>query len=174
MGRKSFKMIFKDGDVPEFLEPIRRVGKRFFKIVVSTSWQEPPKEYRHLQDVIVCKNWDEVGHHKNCSLIAYNSLNSFQVLRVLDQNEIRENVEHFWNIGGQRVYEMQLKSTVEVGSRIYLTKIVGIFGCDLFFPEKTIIWENWREIDEKSGPDATNVINEENGLKYTFRIFERK
>ena len=85
-------------------------------------------------------------------------------------------MEHFWNIGGPSVYESQLKSSGEAlsGTRLYLTKIVGNFGCDLFFPEKTIIWENWREIDEKSGPDATNVINEENGLKYTFRIFERK
>lgn len=60
--------------------------------------------------------------------------------------------------GGAYVF----RETLGMVDRIYLTQVTGDYGCDTFFPDHS----DFDEISSKEG--------EENGIKFSFKVLERK
>ena len=84
-------------------------------------------------------------------------------------SSLKENskIESIFIIGGSQVYDEALKN--DLCDRIYITRIDADFECDAFFPE--FDQSKFIEIQDEQVP---NGIQEENGLNYTFHVYEKK
>lgn len=92
--------------------------------------------------------------------------NSFtKALELLNTNDYND-IENIWIIGGNSVYNETLKH--ENCHRIYLTEIKAIFECDVFFSG---IPKNFKQIP--NDPDIPSEDQEENGICYQYKVFER-
>ena len=77
-----------------------------------------------------------------------------------------EKVNEAWNIGGPDIYKLQWNQQKNLkGCRIYLTRIQNKFDCNIFFHKQN--FEDMTEISESE-------IQEENGIKYIFQVYEYK
>ncbi|CZS93507.1 related to DFR1-dihydrofolate reductase [Rhynchosporium agropyri] len=82
-------------------------------------------------------------------------------------------------IGGAQIYKSALESTD--AKRILLTRILGDFECDTFFPMtlaedgKASGWERRtkEDLDRWTGEVVPGGIQEENGTRYVFEMWER-
>ncbi|KAH8358680.1 hypothetical protein KR093_001703 [Drosophila rubida] len=88
-------------------------------------------------------------------------------MQEIEDGDIRDNIENVWIVGGSGVYAEAIKSPR--CHRLYLTQIQGDFECDTFFPE---IPQSFREVP----PDAETPrgVQEENGIKYEYKILEKQ
>ena len=73
---------------------------------------------------------------------------------------LAENLEDIWVIGGGKIFELALPYAAELN----LTRVVGDFGCDVFFPK----FEEDYILANEQAPV------EENGVKYQFQTWVRK
>ncbi|XP_067856108.1 zgc:153031 [Heptranchias perlo] len=80
---------------------------------------------------------------------------------------LSEEIETIWVLGGVKLFEEAMKHPN--CDQIYLTKIMAHFDCDTFFPE--FDQEIFRLVDEF--PGVPSEIQEENGIKYKFQVFEK-
>jgi len=71
--------------------------------------------------------------------------------------------ERAWVIGGGQIFALALQ--LPECRRIHLTRVDGSFGCDVFFP--ALDRRHW-ELSSTSRP------HEENGVAYTFELYERR
>ncbi|XP_068157832.1 dihydrofolate reductase [Drosophila tropicalis] len=78
-----------------------------------------------------------------------------------------DQIENVWIVGGSKVYAESMTSPR--CHRLYLTKIYAQFDCDTFFPN---IPECFREVSPDK--DTPLGIQEENGLKYEYKVFEKQ
>ncbi|EDW81080.1 uncharacterized protein Dwil_GK11864 [Drosophila willistoni] len=79
----------------------------------------------------------------------------------------KDQIENVWIVGGSSVYAESMASPR--CHRLYLTKIYAEFECDTFFPK---IPESFREVSPDK--DTPPGIQEENGLKYEYKVFEKQ
>jgi dihydrofolate reductase len=105
-----------------------------------------PSKYEFPADVVVVSSMDEALAH-------------------IQQPTIEDQIENVWIVGGHSVYKeaMHLPSC----HRIYFTKIMATFDCDAFFPA---LPENFKLVANDA--DISSEIQEENGIKYQYQIFE--
>ncbi len=90
-------------------------------------------------------------------------------MELLKNNEgIRSGIEDCWIIGGSSVYDEAFKNNLV--DRIYFTEVMADFEVDTFFPE--INREKFTEVLDD--PDVPNDIQEENGIKYQYKVFENR
>uniref|UniRef100_UPI00398F5BCD dihydrofolate reductase n=1 Tax=Pristiophorus japonicus TaxID=55135 RepID=UPI00398F5BCD len=80
---------------------------------------------------------------------------------------LSEEVETIWVIGGVKPYAEAMKHPN--CDRIYLSNIMAQFNCDTFFPE--FDRETFRLVNEF--PGVPSEIQEENGIKYKFQVFQK-
>ena len=74
----------------------------------------------------------------------------------------RKNAEEVFVIGGSQIFEQGIEHPE--CEKIYLTQVLGEFGCDAFFPK----------IDEaKFKKMAESQEEEENGIKFRFLTYEK-
>jgi len=82
-------------------------------------------------------------------------------------------------IGGGQIYKAALER--KEAKRILLTRVLGEFECDTFFPivlNEDGTADGWvrkskQELDEWAGEVVPEGIQEENGTKYVFEMWER-
>lgn len=90
-----------------------------------------------------------------------------EAMYKLTDTDLGANIESIWICGGHSVYKEALAS--DYCHRIYYTEIKAKFDCDTFFPNipsSFIIIPN--------GDDISSDEQEENGLKYQYKIFEKQ
>lgn len=114
-----------------------------FNIVLTTQ----PEKYEFPPDVIVVKSMDE----------------AFAKIK----NDLSEQVENVWIVGGHSVYKEAMASPQ--CHRIYFTKIMATFDCDTFFPS---LPDKFKLV--ANDDDIPSEIQEENGIKYQYQIFEKE
>ncbi|XP_055598089.1 dihydrofolate reductase [Uranotaenia lowii] len=89
-----------------------------------------------------------------------------EALSELDKGQVANEIENIWIVGGNAVYKEAMES--DRCHRIYLTEIKQTFECDAFFPKIT---EDFRIV--KNDDDVPEEIQEENGIKYQYKIYEK-
>lgn len=75
-------------------------------------------------------------------------------------------VETVWVIGGHSLYKMALES--EHLHRIYLTKVMKDFECDVFFPSF-----NMSEFRLVEDPSVASGVQEEGDIHYKYEVYEK-
>ena len=106
-----------------------------------------PDNYQFPPEVIVAKSMQEA-------------------LDKLQEPPLAEAIENIWIVGGYSVYKEAMDSPL--CNRIYLTRIMATFECDAFFPQLT---DNFKKI--KNDEDIPEEVQEENGIKYQYQIYEK-
>ncbi|KAH8311770.1 hypothetical protein KR044_007988 [Drosophila immigrans] len=88
-------------------------------------------------------------------------------MKMVEEQEIRDQIEKVWIVGGSGVYAEAMESPR--CHRLYLTHIQGDFECDTFFPA---IPNSFREVPLDS--ETPHGVQEENGIKYEYKILEKQ
>ncbi|XP_034115670.2 dihydrofolate reductase [Drosophila albomicans] len=88
-------------------------------------------------------------------------------MQKIENEEIGNQIENVWIVGGSGVYAEAMKSPR--CHRLYLTQIKGNFECDTFFPE---IPPSFCEVPLDA--ETPRGIQEENGIKYEYKILEKQ
>lgn len=99
-------------------------------------------------DVVICKSLSEA-------------------VTKLSDTELGTDIENIWIGGGNSVYREAMAS--DDCHRVYFTEIKMHCDCDAFFPE---IPNDFEQVPNND--DIPNEIQEENGIKYQYKIFEKK
>lgn len=107
-----------------------------------------PEKYSFPSEVIIAKSLDEA-------------------LNKLQEPNLAGQIENIWIVGGYGVYKEAM--TRSDCYRIYFTKIFSNFDCDAFFPE---ISNEFKQVPNDD--DIPSEIQEENGIKYQYQIYEKQ
>lgn len=99
-------------------------------------------------DVVVCKSLSDA-------------------MKQLTETDLGNGIENVWICGGYSVYKEAMTS--DLCHRIYFTEIKASFECDAFFPE---IPSTFTVVP--NDPDLPSEIQEENGIKYQYKIYEQR
>jgi len=120
-------------------------GKRPLGGRVNVVLSTEPEKYDFPANVIVAKSLSE---------------------SIAKIQEVASTIENVWIVGGHSVYKEAMES--EFCHRIYYTNVLATFECDTFFPKIT---EDFQLV--ANDPDIPVEIQEENGVKYQFQIYEK-
>lgn len=88
-------------------------------------------------------------------------------MQKMESKEYRDLIENVWIVGGSGVYAEAMDSPR--CHRLYLTKVQGHFECDTFFPK---IPQAFQEVALDC--DTPQGVQEENGIKYEYKILEKQ
>ncbi|XP_030070711.1 dihydrofolate reductase isoform X2 [Microcaecilia unicolor] len=88
-------------------------------------------------------------------------------IKMASTPPLSENLETIWVIGGVEPYAEAMKHSW--CDQIHITDIMEDFDCDTFFPEFD------RDVFKlaKEFPGIPTGIQEENGIKYAFQVYQR-
>lgn len=153
MGRKTWDSI------PPRFRPLK--GR--LNIVISRSHTEPPP----AQEVDAEAEAIKVGSLEQA--IEYLRSGSTGVAKT----------SHIFVIGGAQIYDAALE--LQEARRVLLTRVMSDFECDTLFPlrlsesqtESGWVRKTKEELDAWTGEAVPEGIQEENGTKYEFQMWER-
>jgi len=135
------------------------------------TWESIPPRFRPLKDrmnvVVTSSGAVEGGFTADSMEVALQFVSSTLVQR------------RAFVIGGGQIYKAALER--KEAKRILLTRVLGEFECDTFFPivlNEDGTADGWvrkskQELDEWAGEVVPEGIQEENGTKYVFEMWER-
>lgn len=140
------------------------------------TWESIPPKFRPLKDrtnVVITRS--KPNSTSECASVVVNSLES--AIKTLDTTG---TVGKAFIIGGAEIYKAALK--MEESKRILLTRVLSDFESDTVFPvvlgEDTDsgAWEkkSKEELDSWTGEVVPEGVQEENGTRYVFEMWERK
>ena len=125
------------------------------------TWESIPEKFRPLPKrfnaVITRKNGYEIENSESAKV--------FSGIEEALNHLKNENFETCWVIGGSEIYNPFIEN--RLWDRIYLTKILTEFECDRFFPDFGSCKEIWDE------ENVSKEIQEENGVKFSYQIYEK-
>lgn len=130
-------------------------------IMGRKTWESIPAKYKPLDDrfnVVVTKQ--KISHK---DVTSYTTL----IEAIHDLSENFPDIETIWIIGGSGIYKEAVES--KICDRLYITHIKKHFECDVFFPQ---FLDFYKETAENGL--VTKGIQEENGIQYEFKVYERK
>lgn len=136
-------------------------GNQNAVIMGRCTWQSIPEKYRPLKgrtNVVISQTLNSVPE----GVLLYPKLQ--EALKSLCLND---NIENIWVIGGSGLYNEAVNDNN--CKHLFLTKIDQEYLCDAFFPDF-----DPKQFEETN--EAANVprgIQEENGIKYEFKVFKR-
>lgn len=137
-----------------------REGTQNAVIMGRCTWQSIPDKYKPLKgrvNVVISKSLNCVPE----GVLLYPKLTD--ALKALNLNN---HMERLWVIGGSSLYSEALK---DINCKyLYITRIDQEFLCDTFFPDI-----DPKEFKETSEFDVPKGIQEENNIKYEFKVFKR-
>lgn len=107
-----------------------------------------PEKYEFPSDVIVAKSMKEA-------------------LDKISEPDLEQQIENVWIVGGHSVYKEAMESPQ--CHRVYFTKIMATFDCDAFFPAMP---DGFKLIPNDDA-DIPSEVQEENGIKYQYQIYEK-
>ncbi|MEE6478184.1 hypothetical protein FKM82_011767 [Ascaphus truei] len=90
-----------------------------------------------------------------------------EVIKLASVAPLRDEIETIWIVGGVQSYKAMMQHPW--CDQIYFTKIMARFDCDTFFPD--FDREVFKLMEEY--PGVPSGIQEENGIKYVFQVFQR-
>ncbi|XP_053200687.1 dihydrofolate reductase-like [Panonychus citri] len=137
-------------------------SKKNAVIMGRKTWESIPEKYRPLDgriNLIVSRTVTEKPIKSDG---VFSDLKS-----ALVQASCMDEVDQIFIVGGEQIYREAL--TFPECSTIYLTRIEANFDCDSFFPK--FDEKIFQEISKETVPKE---IQEENGLKYKFHVYQRK
>ena len=79
----------------------------------------------------------------------------------------KADIETCWVIGGSEIYNHFIDANL--CDRVYLTKISSPFDCDTFFPDVS----SSKMFKEVTDPDVSCESQEENGIQYSYHVYEK-
>jgi len=135
------------------------------------TWESIPPRFRPLKDrmnvVVTSSGVAEGGFTASSMELALKYVSSEAVQR------------RAFVIGGGQIYKAALER--KEAKRILLTRILGEFECDTYFPivlQEDGTADGWvkkskQEFDEWVGEVVPEGVQEENGTKYIFEMWER-
>ena len=103
---------------------------------------------------------------KDYNLECSKSLSFTNIEAAIDHLVLEKKYETCWVIGGSAIYNHFIEK--KLCHRIYLTEIQNTFPCDRFFPKVDL--EEYCEIQDD---DVSQEAQEENGVKYSYHVYER-
>lgn len=89
-----------------------------------------------------------------------------QAINQLSETDLGADIESIWICGGYSVYKEAM--TLDECHRVYFTEIKAKFDCDAFFPDIPSTFTIVPNDD-----DIPSEEQEENGLKYQYKIYEK-
>ncbi|XP_063819987.1 dihydrofolate reductase isoform X1 [Pseudophryne corroboree] len=140
-------------------------GKQNVVIMGRKTWFSIPEKNRPLKErinIVLSKELTEPpkgAHYLAKSLDA--------ALELLDKSELRDQIDLIWIIGGSSLYKEVMDKPVS--QRLFVTRIQQEFDCDTFLPEIDI--QSYKLLPEY--PGISSEMQEENGIKYKFEIYEK-
>ncbi|EKD21272.1 uncharacterized protein L3040_000688 [Drepanopeziza brunnea f. sp. 'multigermtubi'] len=152
-------------------------------IMGRKTWDSIPPRFRPLKDrrnVVVTR-----GGHPAAAVaaegeraVAGSLQQAIELLGGQADNEEEDDSKAFV-IGGAQIYKASLES--KDAKRILLTRVLSDFECDTFFPVvlgedgKADGWErrSKEELDAWTGETVPVGVQEENGTRYVFEMWER-
>lgn len=140
-------------------------GKQNVAIMGKKTWFSIPPKFRPLKNRINVVLSTSLQEKPEGSHYLFDSLDS--AVNHLSTLEMQAKIHEVWVIGGQAVYKVAMESTL--CHRIYLTRVFADVECDTFLPE--IEKDKFALV---SDPKVDGQIQEENGFKFQFLIYERK
>ncbi|XP_069809072.1 dihydrofolate reductase-like [Dendropsophus ebraccatus] len=90
-----------------------------------------------------------------------------EVVKLVSSPLLYDEIETLWVLGGVECYKNMMKHPW--CNHIYFTHIMADFECDIFFPEFD---KNVFKLREDY-PGIPSGIQEEKGVKYIFRVYEK-
>jgi len=136
------------------------------------SWESIPPKFRPL------KGRTNIVISRNSDLTAEGGVVVGSVEAAIDAAE-RPEVNKAFIIGGAEIYKAALER--KEARRILLTRVLSDFDCDTFFPlrlDESGKMEGWErrskaEHDSWVGEEVPEGVQEENGTKYVFEMWEK-
>ncbi|KAM4808279.1 dihydrofolate reductase [Rhinophrynus dorsalis] len=140
-------------------------GKQNVVIMGRKTWFSIPEKNRPLKDrinIVLSKELKEPpqGAH-------YLAKSLDESLELLQTDELKDRVDLVWIIGGSSLYQEVMEKPIN--QRLFVTRILQEFECDTFLPE--IDLNSYKLLTEY--PGISSEIQEENGIKYKFEIYEK-
>jgi dihydrofolate reductase len=141
------------------------------------TWDSIPTRFRPLKDrvnVVVTRGVDPGAAVPSEGGVKAGSLES--AIRFVGGGAVDQRT---FVIGGAQIYREALERAET--KRILLTRVLSDFECDTFFPVqlnedgKAEGWERKtkQELDQWVGETVAEGVQEENGTKYVFEMWER-
>ncbi|KAH9211002.1 dihydrofolate reductase-like domain-containing protein [Leptodontidium sp. 2 PMI_412] len=146
-------------------------------IMGRKTWESIPPRFRPLKDRtnVVITRGDPQTVAAGQKIVA----NSIDQAIESAGTQAGSSQSKLFVIGGAQIYKASLES--KDAKRILLTRVLGDFECDTFFP--VALGENgtasgWQrkskeDLDLWTGETVPEGIQEENGTKYIFEMWER-
>jgi dihydrofolate reductase len=144
------------------------------------TWDSIPERFRPLKgrlNVVISRSHSS-DSAKGIVDIDKEQLKSPSLKEALAALSRREGMSKLFVIGGAEIYKTALET--KESKRILLTRILNDFECDTFFPVELdeVHGGEWKkttkeELDDWVGETVPNGVQEENGVKYVFEMYER-
>lgn len=133
-------------------------------IMWRNTWESIPSKYKPLSDRINCIITKTVKSNDIWSKIDDFTLYFNSIKHCLSELESKENLEKIFVIGWASLYNDFLKwELLEFVDKIFITKIVWDFNCDVFF--------DW--IPENFKVEKYSEEMEENWIKFSFWEYKK-
>ena len=135
------------GEIMHFREittDTRSPKKKNVVVMGRKTWDPIPQEYRPLPErtnIVLTKN---TGLQLPEGVLKADSFD--QVLKMSNNEKLKNIIETIFVIGGQQVYEEAVK--YQECEKLYVTHIHNDFDCDTFFPLFTDMFESIQTFDE--------------------------
>lgn len=130
-------------------------------IMGRKTWDSLPEKHRPLKNrVNVVLSRGELNLPEG--VLLFHSLE--EALKSLEENyQQNSQIENVFVIGGANIFEQAIKH--HDCQTVYLTQIDQTFNCDTFFPKESL--------QKNFSLKSTSEVSEENGIKFSFKIFEK-
>ncbi|KAI4884297.1 hypothetical protein NFI96_026908 [Prochilodus magdalenae] len=141
-------------------------GKKNVVIMGRKTWFSIPPQNRPLKNRInvvlsrELKTPPEGAH--------YLASDFSSALSLLDTPELAAQADQIWVIGGSSLYKEAMESSGK--KRLFVTRILQQFDCDTFIPKINL--DKYTLLSEF--PGVPTGVQEENGLKYEFEVYESR
>jgi len=140
------------------------IGKQNAVLMGTKTWLSIPPKYRPLAgriNIVISRKLQTTpeGAGYLC-----NSLDN--AVGLLSSEPLVSQVDKVWIVGGSELYKEAMES--KYCHRIYLTRVMAHFECDTFFPNISL--DRFKLVQDEA---VTDEIQEENGLKYKFEVYEK-
>lgn len=123
-------------------------------IMGSNTWRSLPEKYRPLKDRLNVVLNQDTNLELPKGVLLFTSLD--QALEDL----ANKNLAEVFIIGGARLYATAIDHPD--CDKLYLTKIVGVFDCDVFFPK----------LPERFKLESAGEVQTEGDLKFQFLVYK--
>lgn len=161
-GQLPWKLKKELGYFQRMTKTVSSPGKKNAVIMGRLTWESMPDGFKPLADrlnvVLSSQKLDLKG--------ALHCFSLEEVVEKLKSAPYSEEIETAWIIGGSKVYEAAIEKNL--CDRIYMTHIQQEFPCDTFVNINTD--KGFKEITDER---VDGEIQEENGVKYVFKVYEK-